>query len=116
MAAYRFDMYHRPEHVRQPVLLETQRISAQDDSDAIFKAEQLFLVHDSHSVTGFMLSSLGLRRAHDHVVHNFLKRTGAFRREKTDTPEKDETAEEAAPAPVAAAGEEVAEVPPCIGF
>jgi hypothetical protein len=78
MAAYRFDVYHRPEGARQPLLFETYRISARDDSDAIVKAEQIFLAHETPSVTGFILRALGVRSADDRLVHNYVKQAGAF--------------------------------------
>ena len=101
------------------MLLEMQRISAGDDAEAIFKSQQLFAVHGSPEVIGFMLTALGLRRSDDCLVHNYTKRSGAFGRETSTAPEKAMPPTIAAAKELAfmvAAGQTVAEIPPCIGF
>jgi len=130
MAVYRMDVYHRPEGQHRPVLFEQQTIIAANHTDAIFKAQKLYGQHDAPSVTGFMLHLLGARRSDDAIVHNHLNRSGSFEIEKTNMPEKapvaqnkttrDRTAQIAAvtapPARTVASGEEVIDVPDCVGF
>ena len=68
---YFMDIFYRPADQREPVLWKATRVVAQDDAEAIRKAEASFgsLTHNSPLLTGFSLRRIGFRRAGDRIIH-----------------------------------------------
>jgi len=119
MALYMMEIYDRKEGDPRPTLLEKCRVIAANDAEAITQSKKSFVLHDTPSVTGFVLSSAGLRSSHNRIVYDHVKKLAAVEPIGANMVEEDRATEMTATtrlAEIAATGEKVSDVPPCVGF